>query len=307
MPFMRIVIAGGSGFLGEPLVKRLLARGDDVAVLSRNPAKVRAGRGVHWDGKSQGAWSQEAASADVVINLAGENVGEGRWTDARKQQLVASRLDATAAIVQALRNAPPRDRVLVNASAVGYYGLRGDESLDESGSRGGGFLAELVEKWEAAAREAEPLARLVLLRFGVALSPDGGALKKMLLPFKLGAGGPVGSGAQWMSWIDRDDAVRIVEWAIDNPNARGIYNATAPEPVRNRDFARSLGRALHRPAFMPAPAFALKAAFGQMADEVLLGGQRAVPRRTEREGFVFEIPTLDASFARHVGRTSARR
>jgi uncharacterized protein (TIGR01777 family) len=304
---MRIVIAGGSGFLGEPLVKRLLARGDDVAVLSRNPAKVRAGRGVQWDGKSQGAWSQEAASADVVINLAGENVGEGRWTDARKQQLVASRLDATAAIVQALRNAPPRERVLVNASAVGYYGLRGDEALDESGSRGGGFLAELVEKWEAAAREAEPLARLVLLRFGVALAPDGGALKKMLLPFKLGAGGPVGSGAQWMSWIDRDDAVRIVEWAIDNPNARGIYNATAPEPVRNHDFARSLGRALHRPAFMPAPAFALKAAFGQMAEEVLLGGQRAVPRRAEREGFVFEIPTLDASFARHVGRTSARR
>ena len=307
MAFMRIVIAGGSGFLGEPLVKRLLARGDEVTVLSRNPAKVRIGRGLQWDGKSQGAWSQDAASADVVVNLAGENVGEGRWTDARKQQLVASRLEATGAIVEALRNAPPRERVLVNASAVGYYGPRGDEALDETGARGDGFLAELVEKWEAAAREAELLARLVLLRFGVALAPDGGALKKMLLPFKLGAGGPVGSGAQWMSWIDRDDAVRIVEWAIDNPNVRGVYNATAPEPVRNRDFARSLGRALHRPAFMPAPAFALKAAFGQMAEEVLLGGQRAVPRRAEREGFVFEVPTLDASFARQVGRASAGR
>ncbi|HYC91138.1 MAG TPA: TIGR01777 family oxidoreductase [Thermoanaerobaculia bacterium] len=304
---MRIVIAGGSGFLGEPLVRRLLARGDEVAVLSRNPANVRAGRGVQWDGKTQGAWSQEVATADVVINLAGENVGEGRWTEERKQQLVASRLDATGAIVQALRNAPPRDRTLINASAVGYYGLRGDEVLDENGTRGPGFLAELVEKWEAAARDGESLARLVLLRFGVALAPDGGALKKMLLPFKLGAGGPVGSGEQWMSWIDRDDAVRIVEWAIDNPAARGVYNATAPEPVRNRDFTRALGRALHRPAFMPAPAFALKVAFGQMAEEVLLGGQRVVPRRAEREGFTFEIPTLDASFARHVGRASARR
>lgn len=297
---MRIVIAGGSGFLGEPLVRRLLARGDDVAVLSRNPAKVRAGRGVQWDGRTQGPWSQEVADAGAVVNLAGENVGGGRWTDSRKQKLVASRLDATAAIVQALRESPPRDRTVVNASAVGYYGLRGDEELDESGSRGGGFLAGLVEKWEEAAREAEPLARLVLLRFGVVLAPDGGALKKMMLPFRLGVGGPVGSGRQWMSWIDRDDAVRMVVWAIENPNPRGVYNATAPEPVRNRDFARSLGRALHRPAFLPAPGFALKLAFGEMAEEVLLGGQRVLPRRAEREGFAFEVPTLDASLARHL-------
>jgi uncharacterized protein len=299
---MRIVIAGGSGFIGEPLVRRLVARGDDVAVLSRNPAKVPAGRGVAWDGRTQGSWSEEVANADAIVNLAGENVGEGRWTDERKRKLVASRLDATGAIVQALRNAPPRERVLVNASAVGYYGfdrpVDKDEELDEHGTRGGGFLAELVEKWEAAAREAEPLARLVIVRFGVALAPDGGALKKMLLPFKLGAGGPVGSGEQWMSWIDRDDAVRFVEWAIDNRSARGVYNATAPEPVRNRDFARALGRAVHRPAFMPAPAFALRLAFGQMADEVLLGGQRVVPRRAEREGFRFDHPTLDASLAK---------
>lgn len=297
---MRIVIAGGSGFIGEPLVRRLVARGDDVAVLSRNPSKVHAGRGVAWDGKTQGAWSEEIAGAGAIVNLAGENVGEGRWTDERKRKLVSSRLDATGAIVQALRNAPPRERTLVNASAVGYYGVRGDEVLDESETRGGGFLADLVEKWEAAAREAEPLARLVLLRFGVALSPDGGALRKMMLPFKLGAGGPVGNGMQWMSWIDRDDVVRMVEWAIDNQSARGVYNATAPEPVRNRDFTRALGRAMHRPAFLPAPAFALRIAFGEMADEMLLGGQRVVPRRAEREGFRFEVPTLDASLARHL-------
>jgi uncharacterized protein (TIGR01777 family) len=297
---MRIVIAGGSGFLGEPLVRKLLARGDDVAVLSRNPAKVQAGRGVAWDGKTQGPWSQEVANADVIVNLAGENVGEGRWTDERKRRLVASRLDATGAIVHALRDAPARNRTLVNASAVGYYGVRGDETLDENGARGDGFLAELVEKWEAAAREAEGLARLVILRFGVALAADGGALKKMMLPFKLGVGGPVGSGEQWMSWIDRDDAIRAVEWAIDDAKVRGIYNATSPEPVRNRDFTRALGRALHRPAFMPAPAFVLRIAFGQMAEEMLLGGQRVVPRRAEREGFRFENPTLDASLAKSV-------
>jgi uncharacterized protein (TIGR01777 family) len=297
---MRIVIAGGSGFLGEPLVRRLVAGGNDVAVLSRNPARVRAGRGVAWDGKTQGAWSQEVATADAIVNLAGENVGEGRWTEARKQKLTSSRLEATAAIVEALRSAPPRQRTLVNASAVGYYGLRADELLDESGTRGGGFLAELVERWEAAARVAEPMVRLVILRFGVVLAADGGALKKMLLPFKLGAGGPIGSGEQWMSWVDRDDAVRMVEWAIAHDSARGVYNVTAPEPVRNRDFTKALGRALHRPAFVPAPAFALRLAFGEMADEVLLGGQRAVPRRAEREGFVFEVPALEASFARHL-------
>ena len=297
---MRIVIAGGSGFIGEPLVRRLVARGDHVAVLSRNPAKVRVGRGVAWDGKTQGGWSAEVGDADAIVNLAGENVGEGRWTDERKQQLIASRLDATGAIIEALRKAPPRERVLVNASAVGYYGLRGDEVLDESGTRGEGFLAELVEKWETAARHAEPFARLVIPRFGVALSAEGGALKKMLLPFKLGVGGPVGSGEQWMSWIDRDDAVRVIEWAIDNRSVRGVYNATSPQPVRNRDFTRALGHALRRPAFMPAPAFALKLAFGEMAEEVLLGGQRVVPGRAEREGFEFEVPTLDASFARHL-------
>lgn len=281
-------------------MRRLVSRGDDVAVLTRNPVKVRAGRAVVWDARTQGAWSDQVATADAIVNLAGENIGEGRWTGERKRRLVASRLDATGAIVQALRDAPPRNRTLVNASAVGYYGVRPDEVLDETGTRGGGFLAELVENWEAAARAAEPLARLVILRFGVALSPEGGALKKMLLPFKLGAGGPVGSGEQWMSWIDRDDVVRMIEWAIDDQGPRGIYNATAPEPVRNRDFARALGRALHRPAFLPAPAFALRIAFGEMAEEVLLGGQRVVPRRAEREGFRFEVPTLDASFARHL-------
>jgi uncharacterized protein (TIGR01777 family) len=284
---MKIVVAGGSGFLGEPLVRRLIARGNDVAVLTRNVAKVRAGRGVEWDARTAGAWTSEVADADAVVNLAGENIGEGRWTESRKRELIESRLNATNAIVAA------RPRVLVNASAIGLYGNRGDEVLDESFSRGSGFLADLVSKWESAARAAEAFARVALPRFGVVLASDGGALAKMLLPFKLGGGGPMGNGQQWMSWVDRDDAVRFVEWAIDHDAAQGAFNVTAPDPVRNREFARELGAALHRPAFMPAPAFALRLAFGrEMADEVLLGGQRVVPVRAAAEGFAFEHRTL---------------
>jgi uncharacterized protein len=294
---MKIVVAGGSGFLGEPLVQRLLSRGDDVAVLTRNPSSVRAGRPLEWHPPQQGAWSSEAASADVVINLAGENIGEGRWTAERKRRLIASRLDATSAIVAAMAGGA-KPQTLVNASAVGYYGPRGDEVLDESAPRGKGFLAELVEKWEAAARQVPASARLVILRFGVVLDAGGGALAKMLLPFRLGAGGPIGSGQQWMSWVDRGDVVRAIEWAIDRREARDVYNITAPEPVRQRDFAKALGRAVHRPAVIPTPAFALRLLFGEMADEALLSGQRVIPARTEREGFAFEARTVEESLRR---------
>lgn len=299
---MNIVIAGGSGFIGEPLVKRLLARGHDVAVLTRNPKKVAAGRALQWDGKSQGGWSDEAARADVIINLAGENVGEGRWTEERKRRLIDSRIDATRAIVEALQRNPAKQRTFINASAVGLYGFdSGDQLFDENGARGRGFLADVVARWEEAAHAAEPLARLVVLRFGVVLAADGGALAKMLLPFKAGAGGPVGSGRQWMSWIDREDALRMIEWAIDTPSVRGVYNAVAPEPLRNRDFARALGSTLHRPAILPAPAFALRVAFGEMANEILLGGQRVTPSRAMAEGFVFRDRTIDTSLARMFG------
>jgi uncharacterized protein (TIGR01777 family) len=186
---------------------------------------------------------------------------------------------------------------------VGYYGYTGDQTFDESGSRGSGFLAELVDRWDAAARAAEPLARVVLLRFGIVLDKTGGALAQMLPPFRFGAGGPIGSGEQWMSWVDRDDVVRAIEWAVDHADARGVYNVTAPAPVRNREFSRTLGRALHRPAFMPVPAIALRTLFGRgLADEALLGGQRALPARLEREGFAFEYPTLERSLQHIFGR-----
>jgi len=288
---MKIVVAGGSGFIGEPLVRALLSRGD-VAVVSRNPAKVRAGRGISW-----GEVGSEVRDADVVINLAGENVGDGRWTEARRKRIADSRLSATCALTEAVARAPVRPRTFINASAVGFYGPRGDETLDESAEFGEGFLADVTRRWEAAAKEAEAAARLVIFRFGVVLAGDGGALAKMVIPFRLGAGGPIGSGKQWMSWIDRDDVIALIEWAIDTPSVRGTYNATAPHPVTNREFAKSLGRALHRPALLPTPGFALRLVFGRMADEMLLAGQRVVPSTATAEGFVFRYPTLDASLA----------
>jgi uncharacterized protein (TIGR01777 family) len=297
---MKIVVAGGTGFIGGQLVERLVARGDEVFVLTRRAAQVRAGHPLVWDGRTTGAWAEDVASADAVVNLAGENIAGGRWTPERKQMLLESRLRATRALVDAIRKEPARKRVFVNASAIGIYGNRGDEEVRETSSRGSGFLADLVTQWEGAARDAEPVARLVILRFGIVLARDGGALGKMLLPFKLGAGGPIASGNQWMSWIDRDDVIRMIEWTIDREDARGIYNATAPAPVRSRDFAHALGRALHRPAFLPVPSFALRLLFGEMADETLIGGQRVLPQRAEAEGFRFEAPSLADSLMKQL-------
>lgn len=298
----KIVVAGGSGFIGEPLVRRLLARGDDVAVLTRNPTKVRTGRAVLWNPAAEGSWMDEVASADVVINLAGENVGGGRWTDARKKRIMESRVVATTALVDAMRRQPVKSRTLVNASAIGFYGDRGDESLDERSAPGTGFLTEVTQRWEELARTAEPFARVVILRFGIVLAADGGALAKLLLPFRLGAGGPMGTGRQWMSWIDRDDVLRMIEWVIDRHTARGVYNATAPTPAINRDFAHALGRALHRPALLPTPAFALRLALGSgMANEMLLSGQRVLPVRAMEEGFEFAHAELGEALVHSAG------
>jgi uncharacterized protein len=292
---MKIAIAGGSGFIGTALVEQLSTEGHEVVVLSRSPSKVRAGRGVLWEVGRPGAWEQEVATADAVVNLAGENIGGGRWTGERKRALVESRLEATRAIAAVLKKHPRTDRPFVSASAIGFYGSRGDELLDESSAPGNDFLAKLSVQWEGAAREAETVARVVILRFGILLAPDGGALAKMLPPFRMFAGGPQGNGRQWMSWIDRADAVSLIVWAIGNPSVRGIYNAVAPEPVRNAEFAKTLGSVLGRPAFMPAPAAALRLALGEMADALLLSSQRVAPVRVTAEGFRFQYLTLRES------------
>jgi len=298
---VKIAIAGGTGFIGEPLARRL-AEEHHVVILTRHPGKVKVGRPVEWS-PGDTSWESQVADADAFVNLAGENIGGGRWTEDRKRALRQSRVDATLALVAAMRRNPRPDRVLVNASAIGYYGARGDEPLDEQASPGEDFLAGLAREWESAAREAEGLARVVILRFGIVLASDGGALKKMLLPFRMFAGGPLGSGQQWMSWVDREDVLRMIEWALDRKTVHGTYNATAPNPVRNREFTRELGRALNRPAILPAPAFALRALLGEMADPLLLTGQRVLPDRARREGFEFRYPDLTSSLGHVLGGT----
>jgi uncharacterized protein (TIGR01777 family) len=288
---MRIVVAGGTGFLGRPLVERLEREGHDVGVLSRRPSSSKH---LAWtpDGTA-GPWAAAIDGADAVVNLAGESIAGSRWTAAHKKQIRESRIRATRSLVTAIQQAARRPAVLLSGSAIGYYGPRGDEPLTEDAAPGDDFLAAVCKEWEAEALRAAGNTRVVLLRTGIALEKDGGALPQMALPFKLFVGGPVGSGRQYYSWIHRADWVGLVTGALHPNSVAGPLNLTAPTPVPNREFARTLGRVLGRPAFMPAPAFALRIALGEMADALLLSGQRVVPSRAGAGGFRFEYPTLE--------------
>jgi uncharacterized protein (TIGR01777 family) len=298
---MRVIIAGGTGFLGRPLSLALAADGHDVTVLTRDStrsgqlAATGAARSVVWtpNGES-GPWAFVIDGAGAVVNLAGESIAAKRWTAAQKQKILDTRVRATRSLVSAIRGAAAPPPVLVSGSAVGYYGPLGDEVVTEDAPPGSDFLARVCVAWEEEARRAATAhTRVVCVRTGVVLEKDGGALPQMLPPFRLGAGGPVGSGRQYWPWIHRQDWIDLVRWAIQTPDVNGAVNATAPRPVTNADFARALGRAMHRPAFMPAPAFALRLMLGEMADALLLSGQRAVPTRAERGGFTFTYPRVD--------------
>jgi uncharacterized protein (TIGR01777 family) len=290
---MRIVVAGGTGFLGHPLVERLRRR-HDVLVLTRHPRD--AGQ-IGWSSAGDGGgWAAAVHAADVVVNLAGEPIAGSRWTDARKTAIRNSRIDATRAIVGAIRNGG-RAQALVNASAIGIYGDRRDEPLTEASPAGNDFLASVCTEWEGAALEAADLTRVVLLRTGLVLDDGGGALPPLALPFRLFVGGPMGSGRQQWSWIHRDDWIEMVCWSIDNTAVSGPLNVTAPEPVTNAVFARELGRALHRPALMPTPAFAMRLVLGEMADAMILGGQRVLPAKATALGFSFRYRTLRDALA----------
>jgi uncharacterized protein len=298
---MNIVIAGGTGFLGRPLAAALAADGHGVTVLTRGPERNLGGgvRSIAWtpDG-SAGAWAAQIDGAGAVINLAGESIAARRWTPAQKERIVDSRLQATRSLTAAIGRAQQPPPVFVSASAVGYYGPRGDEVLAEDAPAGRDFLAGVCVQWEAEAmRAATARTRVVRVRTGLPLERDGGALPPMLLPFKLGVGGRVGSGRHYWPWIHRDDWVSLVRWAIQTPSVSGPLNATSPNPVTNADFARALGRALRRPAVMPAPAFALRMLFGELAEGLLLSGQRAVPQRASQSGFTFRYSKLDAALA----------
>jgi len=300
---MRIVIAGGTGFLGRPLSAALVADGHDLVFLIRgsSPPAGQSGatgartRAVTWTpGGDAGPWAAEIDGAGAVINLAGESIAAKRWTAAQKRRILDSRLQATRSLVAAVRGAAAAPPVFVSGSAVGYYGPLGDEIATEERPAGSDFLAQVCVQWESEARRAaSDRTRVVCIRTGIVLDADGGALPHMLPPFRFGVGGPVGSGRQYWPWIHREDWIALVRWVIQTPAAEGAINATAPTPVTNADFARALGRALHRPAFMPAPGFALRLLLGDMADGLLLSGQRATPSKAERLGFHFRYPRVD--------------
>jgi len=299
---MHIVIAGGTGTLGRALLRRFAADGHRVQILSRqaSPAASDApAELVSWnpDG-SLGPWAHACRDADVLINLTGASIGDRRWSLPRKAELIASRLQPVRSLAAFLAQAPPRPRVLISSSAVGYYGDRGSRELTEADGPGDDFLAELCREWELlAVRARTPATRVVLLRTGIVLDPAAGALAKMLPPFRLFAGGPFGSGRQYMSWIHRDDWVSLVRWAAQEPDLDGPINGTAPYPVTNAAFAAALGRALGRPAVLPAPAFALRLALGEMADALLLSSQRARPTVALERGFRFAFERVDDALA----------
>lgn len=289
---MRIVVTGGTGFLGSALVARLRQE-HEVVVLTRHPHTTID---IPWSSdRVGGAWMQAVQRADAVINLAGEPISGGRWTAAKKAAVRGSRVDATRAIVDAILDAsnPP---MLLNGSAIGVYGPHGDEPVTEATPPGDDFMASVCRDWESEARRATPATRVVLLRTGLVLERDGGALPQTALPFRFFVGGRLGSGRQYWSWIHRHDWIEMVRWVLQG-DVSGPINVTAPHPVTNAEFARILGRTLHRPAIVPAPAFALRLVLGEMADGMILSGQRVIPERAQALGFVFRYPRLDAALA----------
>lgn len=301
---MRVAVTGATGRIGSRLVSALRARGDEVTVLSRRPVHAEQAFGVRaigWDPSTEPAPADALSGRDAVVHLAGEPIAQ-RWSTASKERIRSSRELGTAGLVAGLARCGLRPRVLVSASAVGYYGARGDERLDENASAGSGFLAGVCTAWERAAASAGRLdMRVVTLRTGVLLDRADGALARMLPPFRLGVGGPVAGGAQYISWIAPDDLVRLYLAALDDAAWSGAVNATAPEPVTNRDFARALGRVLHRPALLPVPGSALHALYGEMAT-VVTTGQRVLPARALERGFEFRHRAVDGALEAALSR-----
>ncbi len=295
---MRVVILGGSGFIGRALTRCLARDGHEVVIVSRG-APLAAGGGVSYapfDGRSGAGWRERLDGADVLVNLAGENIASGYWTAARKHRILESRLAAGRAVMDALATVSSRPAVLVQGSATGYYGDRGEAPAAEDGPVGRGFLAEVAAKWEASTAGAEALGvRRVVARTAVVLDGRGGALPRMLAPFRFFIGGPLGSGNQWFPWIHLVDEVRAIRFLLECSEAQGPYNLAAPGAVTQRELAQAIGRALSRPAWLRAPETALRLVLGEMAQELFLNGVRALPQRLTRLGFAFRFPTLTAA------------
>lgn len=297
---MNIVVTGGTGFIGGALCCSLRGEGHRVSILTRRPEQVAHQTNaqinwVRWNGRDPGPWEQVLEGADAVINLAGAPIADARWTDARKQLITDSRVLTTRLLVRALSRCSLKPATFISASGIGYYGASDDRRLDEGAARGQGFLADLCLAWEAEAlRAAEFGTRVVILRTGMVLEADGGALAKMLLPFRLFTGGPIMPGTQWVSWIHRRDHIGLIQWALGNNGIAGPLNAVAPEAVTMRDFCLRLGRALHRPSWFPVPGFLLKLALGELGS-LMTTGQRVTPRKALEAGYAFHHATLDSA------------
>ena len=303
---MKVLVTGSTGLVGRALLDELARKGHTVCRLIRPASAVvggaKEGFDVAWN-PAAGQLAGAGVGADAVVNLAGASIAGGRWTKARKQLLRTSRIDTTRALVGALARMNVRPRVLVSASAIGIYGDRDDERLTEESNPGTDFLAGLARDWEAEARKAEALGiRVVLARFGIILAQHGGALAKMLLPFKLGVAGRLGSGKQWMSWVTLEDVAAIIRFTMENGAVRGAVNVVAPQPVQNAEFTTVLAKTLHRPALLPAPVFALRLALGEMADALLLSSQRVNPEKLHQFGYSFLHSDLPAALSAVLAR-----
>ncbi|MEW6247284.1 MAG: TIGR01777 family oxidoreductase [Nitrospirota bacterium] len=309
---MKIVITGGTGFIGRALCRALAAEGHDVVVLSRRAGEGELGldpsvRVVEWDGVTAGPWERELEAADAVINLAGASIAEARWTAERKRMIYESRIAPTRLLAQALGRASARPRMFLSASGVGYYGPRDDRPLQEHDPPGTGFLAELCVAWEREAMSAQQAgARVVCLRFGMVLEKDGGALPKMLPPFRAFIGGPIGPGTQWVSWIHRQDLIGIMEWVLAAPAVSSPVNAVAPGAVTMREFCATLGRVLRRPSWLPVPERVLRLALGELGT-VLTTGQRVLPEVAQQGGYRFRYPSLEPALQAILGPAVSAR
>ncbi len=309
---MQIFVMGGTGLIGGPLIDRLIQRGDRVVLLTRRPAHAQERWGsqckiVEGDPMKAGPWMEAVNDCDAVVNLVGESIFARRWNAEFKALLRDSRISSTQNVVQALVQSPKtragNPKVLVNGSAIGYYGPCGDEEVTEETLAGSDTLAQLAFEWELVTNPAEAAGvRVARIRTGVVLDKNGGALAQMLTPFKLGLGGPIGSGKHWFSWIHIDDEIGIILLALDNPQAVGPMNATGQHPVTSKEFSKALGRALHRPAILPVPPFMLKLRFGEVAD-ILTTGQRVIPAKALALGYQFKFPDIDGALTDLLGQT----
>lgn len=304
----RVIITGGTGFIGRPLSQRLVERGYEAICLTRNASAANEKWGnrikfVDWNGRNAVGWGGYADGASAIINLAGESIASGRWNRKKKQRILQSRMSSGEAVVKAVQSVKKNPEVFIQASAIGYYGDRRDTVLDETSPPGKGFLSEVTKKWEASTAALETCTRRIIIRTGMVLGPNGGALVRLVQPFRYFVGGHTGTGKQWNSWIHVEDVIQSILFLMESKDLRGVFNLTAPYPLKNKDFCKAIGTVLRRPSWLPVPGFFLKLFFGELAKEALLTGQRVYPKRLQESGYKFIFPEAKKALVDIFGKT----